>query len=202
LLDGSNGGLTAPTITNASCSLVQGTTSPVCANCLIEFFSDSADEGRVYEGYFTTPPDGTFTWNGVLNGPKVTVTARRNATGDTSPFSAAVDVGTCNYTPVATFTVDPEWGYTHTDITFDGSGSSDVEDGMAALRVRWDWDNNGVYDTGWSTTKTATHSFSWIATHTVRMEVMDTKGLTHSVTRDVVVMEEFKVYVPLVMRGQ
>ena len=201
LLDGSNGGLTAPTITSASCNQVQGTTSPVCANCLIEVFSDSADEGRVYEGHFTTPPDGTFTWNGVLNGPKVTVTARRNATGDTSPFSAEVDVGTCNYTPVATFTVDPEWGYTHTVITFDGSGSSDVEDGTAVLKVRWDWDNNGVYDTGWSTTKTATHSFPWIATHTVRMEVMDTKGLTHNVTRDVAIMEEFKVYAPFVVRG-
>jgi hypothetical protein len=35
------------------------------------------------------------------------------------------------------------------------------------------------------------------------MEVLDTEGLTHSVTHDVTVMiaEEHKVYVPLVMKG-
>jgi hypothetical protein len=96
---------------------------------------------------------------------------------------------------------DPDHGYMHTVFASDGSGSSDVEDGTDALQIRWDWDNNGVYDPAWSTTETATHSFAWIATHTVRMEVMDTKGLTHSVTHDVIVWEEFKVYAPLVMRG-
>src|SRR5262249_37675074 len=49
-------------------------TSPLhgtaCAHCTVEIFSDSADEGRVFEGSVFTP-DGNWTFNGPLSGPHV-----------------------------------------------------------------------------------------------------------------------------------
>jgi len=93
LANSANHNLAAPVITSAGCKMVQGT---ACANCLIEIYSDDDNEGRRYEGYFTTPPSGVITWNGALFGPNVTALAiGPGSSNDTSPFSAPIHVGVC-----------------------------------------------------------------------------------------------------------
>ena len=93
LINNANHNLAAPVITSASCNQVTGT---ACANCWIEIYSDYADEGRRYEGHFTTPPSGVIAWTGLLAGPNVTALAIGPGTSkDTSPFSAPFNVGTC-----------------------------------------------------------------------------------------------------------
>jgi hypothetical protein len=196
LVNNGNINLPAPTISQADCQgPVAGT---ACVNCIIAIFSDNADEGRVYEG-FTTAPTGAFSWNGTPNGPNVTATAR-DSNNNTSPFSAPFHIGTCNTPPTATFTVNPTSGYTTTVFQFDASACSDAEDAISALQVRWDWENNGFYDTGWSTAKTASHSYTSVGTYTVRLEVMDTLGLQDTATRQVMVSTQHLVYLPLVLR--
>jgi len=196
---GANNNLAAPVVTSAGCGSVQGA---ACANCWIEFYSDNDDEGRVYEGHFTTPPSGAINWSGTVNGPWVTALAiGPGGSKDTSPFSTPFYVGPCNAWPEASFAVAPTGGFTDTVFSFDASGCSDVEDPASALRVRWDWDGNGVYDTGWSTTKSATHSYSVPETYTVRLEVMDTMGLKDATTHELSVSEANRVYLPLVMGG-
>jgi parallel beta-helix repeat protein len=104
LANNANHNLAAPVLTSANCSQVQGT---ACANCWIEFYSDSEDEGRVYEGHFTTPASGVFTWNGAPTGPNITALAiGPGSAGDTSPFSSPFHVGICHalwfYLPTVT----------------------------------------------------------------------------------------------------
>jgi hypothetical protein len=94
--------------------------------------------------------------------------------------------------PAPAFTVSPNSGDTSTLFQFDASASSDFESPASALQVRWDWQNDGVYDTAWSTTKTAAHQFTIpcsasSASITVRLEVLDTYGLTNSTTRSFLV---------------
>lgn len=102
LANNANHNLTAPVITSATCKQVVGT---ACGNCLIEIYSDYGNEGQRYEGYFTTPASGAFTWNGVLFGPNATALAiGPGSARDTSPFSAPWFVGICrpmrNYLPL------------------------------------------------------------------------------------------------------
>jgi CSLREA domain-containing protein len=206
LANGGNNNLAAPVITQASChGPVVGTTT--CWNCQVEIFSDDVDEGRVYEGYFTTDPSGGFSWNGNPSGPYVTATAT-DQNNNTSPFSAAFDVGsTCNTSPQASFTVNPSTGDTSTLFTFDASGCSDNEDASSALEVRWDWENDGIYDTNWSTVKKTTHTFKDAKVHTIRLQVRDTAGLTDSTTRQVTVTggggggSSYQTFLPLVGWG-
>jgi hypothetical protein len=40
-----------------------------------------------------------------------------------------------------------------TVFSFDASSVSDVEDDTALLQVRWDFENDGVWDTDWSQEK-------------------------------------------------
>lgn len=93
--------------------------------------------------------------------------------------------GPNNTAPDASFTVTPESGTTETDFNFDASGSSDAQDDVSVLEVRWDWENDGVWDTSFSTTKTDTLRYGTTGTKTIRMEVKDTGGLTGSTTRSV-----------------
>ena len=79
--DGGNLGLAPPVIT--AVDPVQGT---ACANCIVDIYSDSADEGEVYEGSTTADADGRFTFDKAPSGPYITATATE-ADGSTSVFS-------------------------------------------------------------------------------------------------------------------
>jgi len=67
---------------------VSGTTIP---NGKVEVFSDSSDEGRVYEGFMTADGSGNFTWAGSPAGPNVTATVT-DAAGNTSQFSIPIQI--------------------------------------------------------------------------------------------------------------
>ncbi len=92
-----------------------------------------------------------------------------------------------NTEPTASFTIDPASGTTETSFSFDASGCSDTEDEASVLQVRWDWDNNGTYDTGYTTTKTASHQYASTGTKTIKLQVRDSGGLTHTTTHSVTV---------------
>ncbi len=92
-----------------------------------------------------------------------------------------------NNPPTAIFTASATCLPTNTDFTFDASGVSDNEDATADLEVRWDFDNDGSWDTGFGTNKTVTHQYGSTGTYTVKLEVKDSGGLTDDVTMDVTV---------------
>jgi uncharacterized protein (TIGR02145 family) len=92
-----------------------------------------------------------------------------------------------NKPPTAVFTIDPTLGPTSTIFEFDASGCIDPEEPISVLKVRWDWENNGNWDTDWSNDKTKNHQYSSEDTYTVKMEVKDTEGLTDNITHSVTV---------------
>jgi hypothetical protein len=82
-------------------------------------------------------------------------------------------------------------GTLSTSFSLDASASWDIEDDNASmpLEYRWDWTDDGTYDTGWSTTATASHTYQNPGTKTIRLEVRDSGGLTDTTTRTVAVSE-------------
>jgi parallel beta-helix repeat protein len=88
LWDGGNTELAAPLIFDFD--LNAGTVSGnACTNCTVEVFSDSNDEGEVYEGQTVADSAGVFSFNkgAPFTGSHLTATAT-DADGDTSEFSA------------------------------------------------------------------------------------------------------------------
>lgn len=88
LRDGGNLGLNAPVINQVNGGTVSGT---ACAGCLVEVFSDAANQGQTYEGYTVADTSGNFIFSGELTGPNITATATDSA-GNTSQFSKAMPV--------------------------------------------------------------------------------------------------------------
>ncbi len=85
--------------------------------------------------------------------------------------------------PTASFTVSPSAGEVTMIFTVDASSSSDAEDLVTALEVRWDWEDDEVWDTAWSTEKTAQHQYTEPGSYTISLEVRDTDGLADCMTK-------------------
>jgi len=107
------------------------------------------------------------------------------------------------FQPTASLAVTPITGTTSTVFDFDASGSFDIEDPPAALEFRWDWEGDGIFDTPYTTTLTATHSYAAQGTKTVHLEVRDTDLLTDTATIQILVYNPWgqRVYLPVVNRG-
>jgi hypothetical protein len=92
-----------------------------------------------------------------------------------------------NTAPVANFTITPVTGEPLTVFTFDASGCSDAEDLAAGLMVRWDWENDGIFDTDFSSNKILSRQYTQPGTFQVTLEVKDTKGLGNSITKSLII---------------
>ena len=80
----------------------------------------------------------------------------------------------------------PYTAYTNEAITFNASGSTDD---IGITGYRWDWENDGTYDTAWITTKTTTHTYTAVGIYTVKLEVKDSGSLTDTDTATVTITE-------------
>jgi uncharacterized protein (TIGR02145 family) len=92
------------------------------------------------------------------------------------PIASADDPG--NTKPTAAFSVTPTSGSVDTLFSFDASASYDNEDPSDALEVRWDWEDDGIWDTDYTTVKTASHQFQAPGSKAIRLSVRDSGGLS------------------------
>ncbi|HPF64245.1 hypothetical protein [Lentimicrobium sp.] len=97
---------------------------------------------------------------------------------------------TFNHLPEARYTVNPARGDNDTQFFFDASDVSDAEDPASELQVCWDLDNDGVYDTDFTTEKTFTHQYGNTGIYFPLMLVCDTKGMKDSVRHMIVVVSD------------
>lgn len=161
----------------------------------------------------TNPAGGTTTYAYDHSGNRTTVTntlgytttftydASGTQTGETNANGNTTQIAVYHLAPpIASFVITPAWGSTNTIFLFDASSSWDVQDAAANLQVRWDWEDDGQYDTPYTTTKTATHQYLTYGTRTVRLEVLDSDHLTATAI-SLVQVRAYLFYLPLVFKG-
>jgi sugar lactone lactonase YvrE len=95
-----------------------------------------------------------------------------------------------NQPPIADFTRTPSNATTRTTITFDGSRSRDDQGGGTALQYRWDWENDGVFDTTFTNNASTTHRYNIAGTKTAALEVRDRYGALNRTTQTFNVVPE------------
>jgi peptide/nickel transport system substrate-binding protein len=103
--------------------------------------------------------------------------------------------------PRAYFAVTPSSGDVTTMFMFDAHGSSDLEEPNTTLEVRWDWEDDGIWDTSGTTTKDASHLFSAPGAYMVVLEVRDSGGLTNTTSIEVVVTEPIPEFGSILIPG-
>ena len=94
-----------------------------------------------------------------------------------------------NTAPVASFTIEPEQGTTDNMFTFDAGSCTDNEEDGSTLEVCWDWESDGTWDTQFSTIKIVHQRFAQPGTYTITLNVKDSKGLTATTSKELVVVD-------------
>ena len=96
---------------------------------------------------------------------------------------------TINYSgPDACFAITPSSGDFHTEFQVDASCTTDEDYPAEQLQVRWDWDGDGEYDTGFDTLKTASHQFPNAGSKYIKLQVKNPDGITRSKVKRVAVV--------------
>ncbi len=94
-----------------------------------------------------------------------------------------------NSPPQACFTVSPTTSTDPSQVySYNANCSSDYEDTLANLNFRWDWENNGVFDTAWETGFAGyikTHIFNSTSTFVTKVEARDTNNAVSSFTNSI-----------------
>lgn len=86
--------------------------------------------------------------------------------------------------PTAQFTIYPATGTTGQLFEFDAGSSKDGLDPDSVLRVRWDLDGDGTWDTPLTTVKYITHMYSLAGNYNVKLEVLDTDNYNDIETKN------------------
>ncbi len=114
---------------------------------------------------------------------KVTLRVTDNG-GLTNKTSKFVTVSNGATPPTADFIVSPSTGNTTTEFSFNASTSSNN-----AKYFRWDFNNDGNWDTQYTTSKTFTHKYNNHGNYIVKLEVKSSENLIGQKTKSVVVTE-------------
>lgn len=95
-----------------------------------------------------------------------------------------------NHLPIAYYSLAPARGDVNTPIGFNANTVTDHEDPVSSLEVRWDWNQDHIYDTPFSTDKIATHQYDAVGVYFPMMEVRDSKGMTDTIKKMVVIVSD------------
>jgi len=94
-----------------------------------------------------------------------------------------VDSLTFDSAPYACFFTNVSASEDSAFVCVDASWSRDNEDHPSILQVRWDFEDDGVWDTPLTLEKTAEHEYTISGIYTIRLQVMDSTGATGETVR-------------------
>ena len=104
-----------------------------------------------------------------------------------------------NLPPTPRFSIVPSNGNTESIFLFDARQSLDDNDATKDLYIRWDWDNDGEWDTDFSSELVQQNQFLTAGTYIIRLEVKDSKNLTAILVRELIVTEIGPLHPPQII---
>ena len=119
----------------------------------------------------------------------------RDDSGNVSPvFTASVTVDLSR--PTAAFDVLPDTGMIGEPFHFNAADCRDNISAADDISLRWDWENDGFYDTDWLLNKDTTHTYTREGDVTVKLSIRDGAGWCDSTLRKIHVKMPPMVYIP------
>lgn len=123
----------------------------------------------------------------IQEGENEVVMEIRDQWGLINQLKKKIFIAHSNLKPTASYFIGYEFGNLTTGFYFDASGSTDGEDFPDLLKVRWDFESDGTWDTQYAKEKTMTHKFSSAGIYRIKMQVVDSGGLTDTTSLSVTV---------------
>ncbi|MCF7845915.1 MAG: PKD domain-containing protein [Candidatus Peribacteraceae bacterium] len=180
-------------------------TWPVEIDQNINVHFDASDSIRVTDYRWDFDGDGRFDNSWSSNNKEVQHTYRdvgvfdailevRNSSGETDTTTRTISVtDQANILPTASFTMrnltntalGSRLAVLRDEIRFSATGSRDEDGSANKLQTRWDFDGDGIFDTTFSTEKTAVYKFTSTGTKYPLLQVRDELGGLATVTSQI-----------------
>lgn len=109
----------------------------------------------------------------------------RNEAGQSDTAQFPVQVARGYSPPQPSFTIAPASGNLRTEFIFDAGRTRDDEDSLNTLKFRWDWEGDGIFDTGYSTETLTSHYYIASSIYNATLEVVDPQGLSATLRKPV-----------------
>ncbi len=122
--------------------------------------------------------DPVFAHQFMTEGDNEVILEIRDQWGLINQTKVKIFIGHSNLKPTASFFIGYEYGNLTTNFYLDATAASDREDIASQLKVRWDFESDGIWDTEYAKERTASHKYAAAGKYHVRMQVMDSGGLT------------------------
>jgi hypothetical protein len=139
----------------------------------------SYDITFLYDITYTTHTTGTFYAKLAVNcSTHEYVSAESETESETFTVSSSTSPGTPGPTniPPNANAGGPYTAYVGFSITLSGAASNDPDGDITGYR--WDFNNDGTYNTDWSSSPTASHTYSQEGTYRAKLQVRDNQGET------------------------
>jgi hypothetical protein len=124
-----------------------------------------------------------WSWNSSLGVWSITYASAQASTQGSGGGEQGPPPSSDNEAPISN-AGGPYKGYVNQTITLNGAGSSDD---VGVVGYRWDWTNDGTWDTNWSSSSKTTHIYTTAGNYTINLQVQDVEGLTDDDTATVIV---------------
>jgi uncharacterized protein (TIGR02145 family) len=99
-------------------------------------------------------------------------------------------------TPLASFKITPETGLTTTIFSFDATSTTELSQKDAPVFIRWDWENDGIWDSPYSTKSVYNHRFLIPGRYSVLMETSNIQGYKDTLTIEVDIQQGYSAPKP------
>ncbi len=147
----------------------------------IENYSWDFGDGDTGSG---VTPTHTYANEGVFS---VTVTVTDNL-GAVDTDTTTVTVNPVANVPPVADAFGPYSGTVNVSLSLSGSRSTDSDGTITGYR--WDWTNDGTYDTSWASSSSTSHIYASAGSFTVKLQVRDDDNATDTDTTKVTVSQQ------------
>ena len=131
---------------------------------------------------------------------KVTIIEGDSSGSSSGGSSGGTGGGTTNKAPIADASLSETKGFINTPITLDASNSYDIDGSIVGYR--WDFSNDGNFDTDWLTEPIIEHVYEESGQYTVKLQVNDNNNQIDEDTIKVVISKaNYRPIAPAVITG-
>lgn len=149
------------------------------------FFRWNFGEDSAWDSQMTK--DARKTKRFMVPGQYVLTLYALNSTGCSDTAYYDIQIGLGRSAPRPVIRVMPDTGHFLTRFTFDAGLTRDDEDSLNALKFKWDYDGDGIWDTDFDTSTVGNHVYGIEGVFKPRLEVLDPTGYHATGTAEVVV---------------
>ncbi len=112
-----------------------------------------------------------------------------NTDGWSSRYSTVIEIFADSVQPYAYFSVTPDSSCVNTIFYFNAASSCNQNIPLTELQFRWDWNNDGIWDTPYMPDTSIYHKYTEFGNFRILLEVKNSVALTDTTSRKIFVYD-------------